>query len=74
MPTLEELGIDRLPPEEQAALAEAIWENLNRLDADIGLTNEQIDELERRIAAADANPGSGKPWEQVNADLHAKMR
>jgi len=73
MPTLTELGIDRLPPHERAAIAEAIWESLafEQIDPDIEAAHWA--EIERRLAEADADPDGGIPWEQVKAELLAEL-
>jgi len=72
---LNSLGIDRLSVEERIQLIEEIWESL---DADAGaeppvLTDRQKQELERRIAFLDANPGQTVPWEDVEARLLARL-
>jgi putative addiction module component (TIGR02574 family) len=69
MPTLTELGIDELSTEDRLSIAEAIWESVA---AETPLTPAQQTELERRIAAADADPERGTPWEDVRADARAR--
>ena len=32
------------------------------------------EELDRRLAAADADPGAGRPWEEVKERLHHSKR
>lgn len=64
MPTLTELGIDVLSAEDRLSIAQAIWESVS---AERPLTPAQQTELERRIAAADADPERGTPWEEVRA-------
>ena len=72
MPTLESLGIDRLPAEERLALAEAIFDSVAQEQAP--LTEPQRAELERRLAASIANPGAGTPWEVVKARALARVK
>lgn len=73
-PTLQELGIDRLSIEDRLALAEKIWESVAADLEKQPLTEAQRTELERRVAAADANPGEGIPWEVVWAEARARWQ
>lgn len=64
-----------LPREEQAELAETILDDLAESDSGIPpLTQEQMDELDRRSAEYDADPSKGVPWEVVRARLHALIQ
>lgn len=69
--TLEQLGIDRLSPEQKLDLIDLIWASLPQ-DAPFSPPDWHLQELERRLAAADANPGAAEPWEQVLARLSRK--
>lgn len=71
-PTLSELGIDRLAIEQRLAIAEALWESVAKELEQQPLTDAQRAELERRIAAADNNPGEGIPWETVRKEARAR--
>jgi putative addiction module component (TIGR02574 family) len=66
--TLEQFGIDRLSPQQRYELIGLIWDSL---PDDVPFTPPawHLRELERRIAAADADPGAPKPWEAVQARL-----
>lgn len=59
-----------LPPDERRLLAEELFDSL--APEDIGLTDAQFAELERRRANLEANPASGRPWEEVYARLKAR--
>ena len=59
--------IDQLPPDEQHAVAEMIWEKYGVFDDE--LTSEQIAELDRRAADAIAHPERCRPLEDVMADI-----
>src|SRR5438046_2872816 len=61
--TLQELGIDRLSIEERLTLAQELWDSVAADLERQPLTPAQRAELERRVAAADANPAEGVPWE-----------
>jgi putative addiction module component (TIGR02574 family) len=69
--TLEQFGIDRLSPQERFELISLIWDSIPD-DAPFTPPDWHPRELERRIAAADANPGAAEPWEAVLARLSRK--
>ena len=71
-PTMKDLGIDRLNPEQQIALALEIWESLGDARPRCRLTAEQRAELARRDAELDANPGIALTWEQIRSGIDAK--
>jgi putative addiction module component (TIGR02574 family) len=71
-PTINDLGIDRLSPEQRIALALEIWESLGA-DRPLGrLTAEQRAELVRRDAELDADPRIARTWEQIRASIETK--
>jgi putative addiction module component (TIGR02574 family) len=70
-PSLQELGIDRLSIEERLALAQQLWESVAADLEREPLTTAQRAELERRVAAADASPAEGEPWEVIRAEARA---
>lgn len=67
-PGLDELGVDQMSVPERLELIGRIWDTLP-LDADLPLPDWHVRELERRIAAADADPGAAIPWEAVKSRL-----
>jgi putative addiction module component (TIGR02574 family) len=67
--SLKALGIDRLGVEERLALVEELWDSIAADSAAIPLTAEQSQELERRLADYEANPGEGVPWSEVKASI-----
>jgi putative addiction module component (TIGR02574 family) len=71
--TLTELGIDQMTVDEQIALAEAIWDNIAFTPEKIPLTQSQQQELERRLAAHQADPTKVTPWEVIKAEALARM-
>lgn len=73
-PSLQELGLDRLTIEDRLALAQQLWDSVAADLEHQPLTPAQRAELERRIAAADANPEEGVPWEQVRAEARARWQ
>jgi putative addiction module component (TIGR02574 family) len=66
--TLSQFGIDRLDAQQRVELIGLIWDSLPD-DATYTPPDWHIQALERRIAAADANPGAAEPWETVLARL-----
>ena len=70
--TLEQFGIDRLNPQQRFELIGLIWDSLPA-DAPFTPPDWHLQELERRIADADANPGAAEPWETVLARLSRKL-
>lgn len=57
-PTAQDLGIDRLNPEERLRLIGEIWDSLFLEVVPIPESHKQ--ELERRLGAADADPAVGR--------------
>ena len=61
----------RLPAGDRAELAMALWESLTEAEreGELGLTDEQRAELDRRWAEHVENPGSAIPWSEVRRKL-----
>ena len=64
----QQLGIDRLTPEERLKLIGEIWESLTPI-AQTEIPESHRQELDRRLANADADPAAGRPWEEVRKRL-----
>ena len=62
VPSLHDLGIDRLNTEERLELISAIWDSLPPLPE---IPESHKRELERRMALSDADPGRNLPWREV---------
>ncbi|HEX4608112.1 MAG TPA: addiction module protein [Urbifossiella sp.] len=73
MPTLEQLGIDRLTVAERIALAQEILDSVAAEQPPAPLSDAKRQELARRLADADADPADGVPWEQVEAAALARL-
>lgn len=73
-PTLEELGLDRLDPEDRLSVAEAILAGLAREPGFRPLSAAQQAELERRLADSDRNPDAVTPWEVVRERAMSRCR
>jgi putative addiction module component (TIGR02574 family) len=70
-PTLKTLGIDQMSVAERILLVEEIWDSI-AVEAEVPLTESQRQDLQRRIAAYEANPKAGSSWEEVKARLRSK--
>ena len=67
MPTMKELGLDKLTADERLELIDELWDSL-----DAGgppLTDAQRADLGRRLAEYQADPTAGSSWETVEARL-----
>ena len=67
-PTVQDLGIDRMSAEDRLRLIGDIWDSLFPV-AQLEIPESHREELDRRIAAADADPPAGSPWDEVRARL-----
>ena len=74
VPTIHELGLDRLTPEDRLAVAEALWDSVVREAEAVSLSVAQRAELERRLADSIARPDAVTPWEVVKARALASAR
>jgi putative addiction module component (TIGR02574 family) len=59
----------KLSVAERIQLVEDIWDSIAADPDALPLTPEQREELDRRLADADADPGEGRPWSEVKARL-----
>ena len=61
----------KLPADDRAELAMALWESLSDSDreTELALTDAQAAEIDRRWAEHLANPGSAVPWAEVRRRL-----
>jgi putative addiction module component (TIGR02574 family) len=72
--TLQSLGIDRLSVEERIRLVQEIWDSIAAEAEKVPLTEAQRREVDRRLAAHQANPQAAIPWEQVEAEALDRLR
>lgn len=70
-PTLHDLGIDRLSREDRLRLLGEIWDTLTPVAED-EIPESHREELDRRLAAADVDPGAAPSWEEVRARLRGE--
>jgi putative addiction module component (TIGR02574 family) len=67
------LELNQLSVVERLELIERIWDSLPESMSSSEVPPEHIAILEKRRAAAQANPGSGKPWREVLDQLGKKL-
>jgi putative addiction module component (TIGR02574 family) len=72
--TIKSLGIDRLSIAERLRLVEEIWDSIAAEVEQAPLTAGERQEVDRRLAAHQANPQAAVPWEQVEAEALARLR
>jgi putative addiction module component (TIGR02574 family) len=70
--TLKSLGIDRLSLAQRILLVEEIWDSIAAEAEQLPLSDAQRQDLQRRIAAYEANPKAGSTWEEVKARLRGQ--
>jgi putative addiction module component (TIGR02574 family) len=68
------LGIDRMSVPDRLQLVEEIWDSLGPVAEPPPLSDAQRQELDRRLAASDANPQAARPWEEVEARILGKLQ
>ena len=72
LPTLKSMAtlpdnISRLSEAEKYDLLDALWEDIETHAS--GLSAEQTEEIDRRVAAYEKDPSDVTSWEQVKAGL-----
>jgi putative addiction module component (TIGR02574 family) len=72
--TIEALGIDRLSVAERLTLVQQIWDSIAAEAEQAPLTEAQKQEVDRRLAAHEADPQAAIPWEQVETEALAWLR
>ena len=67
-------AVRALPVDDQVRLVDQLHDDWQAHESDHGLTPAQIAEIERRIAAYDADPNTGIPWEEFEAHMDKRMK
>ncbi|MBY0514264.1 MAG: addiction module protein [Gemmataceae bacterium] len=70
-PTMKDLGIDRLSPDQRTLLAWEIWDSLGDARPAEPLSDELYAELLRRDAELEADPSSALTWEEIRASVES---
>jgi len=63
---------DGLSVPERIQLVEDIWDSIAEVPEEVGLTDEQKAELDRRLAAYHQNPDEGAPWGMVRERIRSR--
>ncbi len=58
---------------EKIELVHELWESIPPGEEEFELTPEQVQEIERRIAEHERDPGSAVSWEEVRERLRARF-
>jgi len=64
----------RLSAAERLELVEELWDSIADEDQVLELTPEQREDLDRRLAEADADPTGGSSWEEVRERIRHRKR
>ena len=73
-PTARSLGIDQLSRDQRIELVQEVWDSIAVETPPTLLTESQRQELRRRVAEYDADPGDVVSWEQVRAETLDRLR
>ena len=65
MDTLLDKDLLSLSISERIRLVEDIWDSIREVPEAIELTEDQKEELDRRLTAYHSNPEAGSPWKVV---------
>ena len=57
---------------ERIQLVEDIWDTIAEVPEEIGLTDDQKAELDRRLSAYHQNPDEGSPWGMVRERIRGR--
>lgn len=71
MSTLVKADVLSLSVPERIQLVEDIWDTIAEIPEEIGLTDEQKAELDRRLDAYNQNPDEGSPWRMVRERIRS---
>lgn len=64
----------KLSTAEKLELVEELWDSIPEEDEALALTAEQREDLDRRLAEADADPDGGVPWEEARERIRQRRR
>lgn len=70
--SLSDVAINQLSVAERLDLISVLWDSIPNSLEELPIPEWHREELERRLAAADADPGGAIPWEKVRQRLRKK--
>jgi putative addiction module component (TIGR02574 family) len=65
--------ISKLSVAERIQLAEELWDSVAAETGELPMTEAQVAELDRRLAALALDPAAGEPWEVVRARVERRL-
>jgi putative addiction module component (TIGR02574 family) len=68
------LNINDLTPEERLRLIEELWDSLTEKPETVPLTDEQREELDRRLDELESSGSEGIPWDEVLQQIRSRAR
>ena len=72
MSALTQANVLSLSVPERIQLVEDIWDTIAEVPEEVGLTDEQKAELDRRLDAYHRNPDEGSPWKMVRERIRSR--
>ena len=66
-------GFDDLTVDDQIEYVQALWERIAAKENDVSVPAWHRAELDRRLADHEATPDAGRPWEEVERALRARL-
>jgi putative addiction module component (TIGR02574 family) len=66
--------IESWPIEDRIRLVQEVWDRLADQGHEPEISGEMRAEIDRRLAAHEANPEAAIPWEQVEAEALSRLR
>jgi putative addiction module component (TIGR02574 family) len=73
-PTIEALGIDKLSIPDRISLVQEIWDSIAITPQAVPLTDDQRQELDRRLRTHEADPSAVVSWDVIKADALARFQ
>jgi putative addiction module component (TIGR02574 family) len=70
--SLSDVAISQLSVAERLDLISVLWDSIPDSLEELPIPDWHREELERRLAAADADPDAAIPWEEVRQRLRKK--
>lgn len=67
-------GFDELTIDEKLDYIQSLWDRVTVGPEDIPVPEWHWHILDERLNAYEANPGEGRPWEEVYEDLQRKLQ
>ena len=66
-------GFDDLPIDQQIDYVQSLWDRIASKEALVPVPSWHRAALAERLAEYEADPDAGRPWEEVEADLRARL-